>query len=261
MKKLIYIDDVLMLEYNFFDDSHYVNQFNDIKTLNIKGLPPHISVIKFIYNNSILDKKSIFSKIVDYVSRMLFFKSLTNGNQYIGYSTGSSSLSSIIIKNKKTEDFKKFLASQDLNYDIVEYTEPNGTPNLGIRFENNRIVPLGSIISSGTKTIWLFYCWMLEFQNLSLLIIDEFDAYYHYKTAQSILKIINSYKNMQSIITTHNITLMNNSITRPDCCFVIENNKINPLSSLTNKEIRQNNNLQKMFIDGEFSNCLEVNDH
>ena len=90
-----------------------------------------------------------------------------------------------------------------------------------------------------------------------MLIINEFDAYYHYTTAQAILKIVNSYENMQSIITNHNITLMNNQITRPDCCYLISDNKILPLYKLNKKEIREKNNLQNMYVNGEFSNILE----
>lgn len=252
----LYINDVLNLEYNYFDESHNVNLISGASTLNIKGLPQQISFIKFIYNNTIQNEKSVIYKLVNYVSRMLYFKSLTDGNNYVGYSNGSESLSSIIIKHKKTEDFKNFLAEQGLNYNLIEYKDQSGNDNLGVEFENHKIIPFGTIISSGTKTIWLFYCWMLEFSNLSLLIIDEFDAYYHYTTAQSVLKIINKYNNMQSIITTHNMMLMNNEITRPDCCFILDNNMIRSLCQLTNKEIRKKNNLQKMYIDGEFSNYL-----
>lgn len=144
-----------------------------------------------------------------------------------------------------------------MNYNLCVYRSQNSLMELGIEFDNGKIVPFNCIISSGTKTIWLFYCWMLEFKNLSLLVIDEFDSFYHYLTAQSILKIINSYENLQAIITTHNITLMNNQITRPDCCFLINKNKILPLSKLSNKEIREKNNLQNMYINNEFSDVLE----
>ena len=129
---------------------------------------------------------------------------------------------------------------------------------MGVKFDNGNILPFGSIVSSGTKTLWLFYCWMLEFPNLSMLIIDEFDAFYHYSTARGILSIINSYSNFQAIITTHNLMLMNNELTRPDCCFILSQNTIKPLCSLTEKEIRKKNNLQKMYVDKEFTNYFEI---
>lgn len=253
----LYVDEKLVFEYNYFDESHNVNLIEEAKTLNIKNVPQQLSVIKFIYNNTILSEKSPVYKLVKYVEGMLYFKSLTEGNSYIGYSNGPESLSSIIIRQDKVKDFQNFLQGQGIKYNLCVYQNHNGVDDLGIKFDNGKILPFGSITSSGTKTIWLFYCWMLEFNHLSMLIIDEFDAYYHYTTAQAILKIVNSYENMQSIITTHNITLMNNQITRPDCCYLISDNKILPLSKLTNKEIRERNNLQNMYVNGEFSNILE----
>lgn len=253
----LYVDGKLIFEYNYFDDSHNVNLIEEAKTLNIKNVPQQLSVIKFIYNNTILSEKSPIFKLVKYVEGMLYFKSLTEGNSYIGYSNGPESLSSIVIRQDKVKDFEDFLHSQGMIYNLCVYQNQNGVDDLGIKFDNGKIMPFGSIISSGTKTIWLFYCWMLEFNHLSMLIIDEFDAYYHYTTAQAILKIVNSYENMQSIITTHNITLMNNQITRPDCCYLISDNKILPLYKLSKKEIRERNNLQNMYVNGEFSNVLE----
>lgn len=253
----LFINEEEVLSYNFFDSKRFTNKLEETKTLNIQNLPQEISVIKFIYNNTKLSEKSIIYKIVDYVSRMLYFKSLSEGNYYIGYSNTCDMLSSIIIKHNKVDEFKTFLVEQGLHYDLVKYANANGTEELGVRFENNKIMPFNSIISSGTNTMELFYCWMLEFQNLSMLIIDEFDAYYHYQTAQAILKIINSYKEMQAIITTHNMMLMNNDLTRPDCCYIMNDNKITPLYKLTKKEIRMKNNLSKMYINGEFSNFLE----
>jgi len=253
----LYVKDKLIFEYNYFDDTHNLNTIEEAKTLNIKNVPEQLSVIKFIYNNTILSEKSPVYKLVKYVEGMLYFKSLSEGNQYVGYSNGPESLSSIIIRQNKVKDFEDFLKSQGIKYNLCVYQNQSGVNDLGIKFDNGKIMPFNSIISSGTKTIWLFYCWMLEFNHLTMLIIDEFDAYYHYTTAQAILKIVNSYENMQSIITTHNIILMNNQITRPDCCYLISDNKILPLYKLNKKEIREKNNLQNMYVNGEFSNVLE----
>jgi len=252
----LYYNDNLVLEHNYMDQTHNINKIEEAKSLNLKGIPPQISTLKFLYNNTILSDKSYLKKLIKYVEGMLFFKSLTEGNNYIGYNNGAESLSSIIIRNNKTEDFRKFLEEQGLKYNLVEFNDQNGARNLGIKFDNEKVVPFGSIISSGTKTMWMFYCWMIEFSHLSLLIMDEFDAYYHYDTAQSILKLVNKYDNMQVIITTHNIALMNNEITRPDCCFIIENNSINSLTRLSKTEIRQKSNLAKMYIEKQFTNVL-----
>lgn len=252
----LYVNDSIVFEYNYMDPTHNINKIEEAQSLNWKGITPQISAIKYLYNNTILSDKSLIVKLIKYVEGMLFFRSLTDGNNYIGYSKGSESLSSIIIRQGKTDDFKFFLEKQGLFYNIVEYEDQNGARILGIEFENGKRVPFNSIISSGTKTMWLFYCWMLEFSHLSLLIMDEFDAYYHYGTAQSILNLVNDCDTMQVIITTHNISLMNNEVTRPDCCFILDNNRIKPLVSLTKTEIRQKSNLGKMYIDGKFTDVL-----
>ncbi len=249
----LFLNGDLILEYNFYDYAHNINKILEAATLNLNNLPQQISVIKYIYNNTILPEKSPISKLVDYVSRMLLFKNVGN-NMYIGFSNGSESLSSIIIRNNKVDDFKQFLTKQGIHYNLVSYTGVNGIQNLGVQFDNGKITSFDKIASSGTKTIWLFYCWMLQFSNLSLLVYDEFDTYLHYSTAQAVLSIINGFSNMQTVVTTHNLTLMNNLTTRPDCCFILDNNKIKSLCQLTKKEIREKNNLQKMYIDGEFSN-------
>jgi len=100
----------------------------------------------------------------------------------------------------------------------------------------------------------LFYCWLLEFEKLSFLIIDEFDAYYHHEVSMKVLEIINSFDNMQSVVTTHNVTLLNTEYTRPDCAYIIDKTGVRSLSSRTSKELRKNHNIEKLYREGEFSN-------
>jgi predicted ATP-dependent endonuclease of OLD family len=94
---------------------------------------------------------------------------------------------------------------------------------------------------------------MLEFEKLSFLIIDEFDAYYHYDLSTKVLGIINAYKNYQSVITTHGTNLMNWEYTRPDCCYIISDNRIiKPICELSDKEIRESNNIEAMYKKNQF---------
>ena len=58
---------------------------------------------------------------------------------------------------------------------------------------------------------------------------------------------------MQVFTTTHNTDLMSNDLLRPDCYFLLENNSINAISELTEKELRQAHNLQKMYKAGAFN--------
>ena len=62
---------------------------------------------------------------------------------------------------------------------------------------------------------------------------------------------------MQSVVTTHNVTLLHTKCTRPDCAFVIEDNGIKNLSSLTKKELREAHNIEKLYRANEFEKGKE----
>jgi hypothetical protein len=187
---------------------------------------------------------------------MLCFRSLRESNQYIGYRLGGDSLDNIILRNQKLEDFQKFLFQLGLDYKLVPLKLSSGNIVIGIKFENGNTIAFNDISSSGTKVLMLFYCWLLEFNNLTFLIIDEFDAYYHYDVAKKILELINSFPNLQSMVTTHNVTLLNTDVTRPDCAYILDDNGVINLSNRINKDIRKNHNIEKMYRAGEFDTYI-----
>ena len=119
--------------------------------------------------------------------------------------------------------------------------------------EGKSKVPFSSVASTGTAALYLFFAWSAAaFDQISLLFIDEFDAFFHYESAESFVKRLNSAQNFQTILTTHNTYLMQNKLTRPDCCYIMTKNKINNLYEATDKEIREAHNLEKMYINGAF---------
>ncbi|UKI37293.1 MAG: ATP-binding protein [Clostridiales bacterium] len=122
----------------------------------------------------------------------------------------------------------------------------SGALTIGAKFENDKVVEFESIASSGTRTLMLFYCWFIEFGKLTFLVIDEFDAYYHHELSEKILSIIQSFDNMQSMVTTHNVTLLHTDCTRPDCAYAIENGNINNLCSLTKTGIKRGAQYRKI---------------
>lgn len=87
----------------------------------------------------------------------------------------------------------------------------------------------------------------------SFVFIDEFDAFYHYELSESVQKMLRRIAGVQVFTTTHNTDLMNNDLLRPDCYFILENNSIKAISELTEKELRQAHNLQKMYKAGAFN--------
>lgn len=90
----------------------------------------------------------------------------------------------------------------------------------------------------------------------SLVYIDEFDAFYHFELSKEVQKLLNKLKGVQIFTTTHNTDLMSNDLlrpVRPDCYFLLHDNKISTLSKQTDKEIRKAHNLQKMYKAGFFN--------
>lgn len=246
-----------MLVHNFIDEKDNFIRIPGAENLRTKGLQKQLSVVKYIYNNTIQDENSVISKIMKFVSGMLYFRSLRDANKYIGYKLGSEKLNEIILNNGRLEDFNAFINDMGLNYTLVPLKLMSGALTIGAKFENDKVVEFESIASSGTRTLMLFYCWFIEFGKLTFLVIDEFDAYYHHELSEKILSIIQSFDNMQSIVTTHNVTLLHTDCTRPDCAYVIENGSINNLSSLTKRELREAHNIEKLYRANEFEKDKE----
>lgn len=241
-----------MLVHNFVDEKDNFIRIPGAENLRTQGLQKQLSVVKYIYNNTIQDENSVISKIMKFVSGMLYFRSLRDANKYIGYKLGSEKLNEIILNYGRLDDFNAFINDMGLNYTLVPLKLMSGALTIGAKFENDKVVEFESIASSGTRTLMLFYCWFIEFGKLTFLVIDEFDAYYHYELSEKILLIIQSFDNMQSMVTTHNVTLLHTDCTRPDCAYVIENGSINNLSSLTKKELREAHNIEKLYRANEF---------
>jgi AAA15 family ATPase/GTPase len=84
-------------------------------------------------------------------------------------------------------------------------------------------------------------------------VIDEFDAYYHHTVSEKILDMIHRYSNMQSMVTTHNVTLLNTPEIRPDCAFVLDQDGVINLCNRTDKELREAHNIEKMYRANAFN--------
>lgn len=214
------------------------------------------SFVKFLKINTTQNEDSIISLLVNYAKGMLYFKSLIDGNKYLGFTSGIDVLGSRIIKNNKLDDFGKFLKQQGLEYELVPTQDASGQNIIGIRF-GNKIVPFDSIVSSGTRTLELFFYWSIFFSKATMILIDEFDAYYHSDIAANLVMMLNELENTQVILTTHNTILFCNDFTRPDCCYVHDGISIKPVYKLSKREFRKGDNLEKMYRENDF----EVNKH
>lgn len=246
----IEIDNKIVLWYDYSSREMSLN-ITGLENLQIELLDNKLSILKYIYRNTPTNDESPVSKIVAFADGMLWFRSLNHGNNYIGFLNGSSDMNDIIIKNNKLKDFEKFLNENELNYTLF-VKNVNNQELIYVKY-NDKVAQFSTVASTGTQALWLYFCWSIYFESVSFLFLDEFDAFYHYESAETIIRAINSNKNMQAFVTSHNTYLMRNSITRPDCCFILTQEKISSLSDCTDKEIREAHNLEKMYRNGAFT--------
>ncbi len=266
-------------KYSKDDDGNIVNEnffINNKKLVEYeKGLPfivkldgtehlnknmnptQNLSVLKYIHSNTNLDKRkknnSLFMSFMDFVNHMLWFRNVMDGIQYIGYRHDSKNIYLSIIENSNLQDFENFLNNSGIKCKLG-ITQSDGEKTIAFKFGRSSI-PFGSIASTGTKSLALFYYWwqQLKENKIPLLFLDEFDGSFHFKLSSSIVEKLKDLKDTQVILTTHNTNLLNNDIIRPDCGFIIDGAEIKALHQCTVKELREAHNLEKLYKAGAFN--------
>lgn len=247
----LYINDQRVVYFHYFETkNNFVDE--DLKgDLNIDLIDNKLSVIKYIYKNTPTNNNVVLTKMMNFCENMLWYRSLSDGNAYCGFTNGRAELVEILYQSGKIHEFESFLQDNDLNYKL-SFESNNGEHELIAHF-NRRKAPFVEIASTGTMALFLFFTWSYYFNNISFLFIDEFDAFFHFESAETIIKKLNQNKRFQTLLTSHNTYLMQNKLTRPDCCYILTKNKITNLVNCTDKEIREAHNLEKMYVNGAFN--------
>lgn len=215
---------------------------------NFKQSVNGVSVIAFLTASFPMPQEHYIVKLLQFVNSMLWFRCLES-REFIGLETTNIELDTYIIQNKLVEDFTQFL----LNVSEQKFTfvSPNeGDKLLYCEIDGNKL-SFFSIASTGTKSLQLFYVWMKEMKYASFVFIDEFDAFYHFKLAFEVCKQLFKL-DCQVFMSSHNTYLMTNDLLRPDCNFIIGDNKIKPLNDCTEKELRFGHNIEKLFRGDAF---------
>ena len=258
----------------------YMNRDKKIQKINIPEgntlktegfFETNLSLIKYILKNTI-PKTEVLEKFNNFINKMNWFRSLQT-NSYMGYFLEDNSVTETILsinkieklnisseeKEKKyNENLKKlenFLLEGGIKLSLIQL-ERDGKRTIYVQFKSpnkeEKLIKLLNIASSGTLALLVFYVFFIRIEKNSFLFIDEFDAFYHYKLTKFIIKKLKEKKNVQIILTTHSTNLMDNELLRPDCYFILKDNKIKSFPELTDKELREEHNIEKLFKSGVF---------
>ncbi|MBO4802760.1 MAG: AAA family ATPase [Bacteroidaceae bacterium] len=215
---------------------------------NFKQNVNSVSVINFLTASFPFSQDHYIVKLVLFVNSMLWFKNL-DSREFIGLETASFNIEEFIIQNHYVDDFTEFLAR--VSGQRFKFVAPKeGDKNLYCEIEGNTI-PFLLMASTGTQALELLYVWMKRMSAASFVFIDEFDAFYHFKLAFEVCKQLFNL-NCQVFTSSHNTYLMTNDLLRPDCNFILQDNKIKPLQACTEKELRFGHNIEKLFRAGAF---------
>lgn len=247
------IDGKEVIYYDFTGkDGFTLLEGSDTLNASIKSDSP-ISRVKYVNSNSILadnEQNSIFRKFISFVEHMLLFYSL-DSRGYEGFMNGTESIAEGIVNAGKVREFEAFLKENGIEYDLYG-CEVDGRKAIYCHFDRMD-ADFFRIASTGTRSLALFYYWLIRMQQASFVYIDEFDAFYHFELSESVEKKLRQIANVQILTTTHNTDLMSNDLLRPDCYFLLKDDQIRAIADLTEKELRQAHNLQKMYKAGAFN--------
>ncbi len=224
-----------------------------------------ISVIKYVKNNTVLDTEDsnnkLFEAFYSFINNMVMSSTIESYGSVI---VDPASFSEILVEYNKLKEFENFLNASEVKCKL-KFSKRDGRELLHFVFGDKK-VEFSQIASTGTMALFHFFLNTILMEERidylkknssgdnnqkALIFIDEFDAFYHQKVAKNIVRSMRDM-NAQVIFTTHNTSIMSNDLLRPDCYFLMDEEKIKPMFSFTEKELRKAHNIEKMYRAGVF---------
>lgn len=215
------------------------------------------SLITYVANNAKLTSSPVNDSILElleFVNGMVFLKTLEDVNQFIGHKVSDhKSMSEVIIKEYGLDALQSFLNEHGINCELKDHEDLDGSLKIA-QVSQQRNLEFFRVASSGTFSLVILFVWLkkMESGKISFAFIDEFDAFYHHKLAVDVAKLISNSQS-QTIMSSHNTSIMSNSILRPDCYFTIQDGEVKPLYMRSDRELRKAHNLEKMYRSGVFN--------
>ena len=215
---------------------------------NLSNNANKVSIVNFLLTSYPLNANHFLIKLKQFVEGMLWFRNL-DVREFIGLETKVVMLEEYIISNHYLEEFKNFLKNvSGQNFEML--SDASGKQIL-CKIDDT-VIPFQTIASTGTQSLQLLFYWIKRMGNeASFVFIDEFDAFYHFRLSFEVCKLLFNL-DCQIFTSSHNTYLMTNDLLRPDCNFILKDNKIKPMKDCTDKDLRFGHNIEKLFRGNAF---------
>lgn len=253
------VNKQLVFNLNFSDPA--LNEIKNLKLIGLKTLSADhyfsrlnsedeepISFLRWAYNNSQTSDLALVDQLMDEVKGMYYLAP----NQAID-AINSDLRNPREMTNDKIERLEAFLKDMGFSCKLLLRQELDARQRL--YFDLQTPILFFENASSGLKTLAQFYLQLDPIlAHATLVYIDEFDAFFHYETAERFFSYFKlKYPDIQFIFTAHHPDLISNHLLRPDCCFLLSSKgTITSLDRATGRELREGHNLEKMYRSGEF---------
>jgi len=216
-----------------------------------------ISAVSYAEKNSALadtGKNHTFMRFLRFIVNVGFAKTTYQGNlRGEGASKGLKALGKTIVDIYGIDQFQAFLSAAGINCQIDVADTLEGK-RIVLVYQNTQL-DFMTHASSGTISLAVLYVWLQAIKSglYTFVYIDEFDAFYHHSLASTIARQVFE-SDAQVILSTHNTSIMNNDLLRPDCYFTVARETILPVYKQSDRELRKAHNLEKMYRAGAFKN-------
>ncbi|MDR0425401.1 MAG: ATP-binding protein, partial [Clostridiales Family XIII bacterium] len=199
VSEAVYIDGKLLFRYGYEDGSGDLSGLEALTaTLNL-SFRGSDSILKYAIANTALPDDHPLYQMQRFVSRMLWFRSLDE-NRYIGYRADTKDYFDFIFEAGTLEELEGFLHKAGIKENLVVKTGTDGAKHL--YFDARTPLPFFRAASSGTKALYTFFYWYKTAIDVSLMFIDEFDAFYHFEMAEELVGILERMPGFQAILTS-----------------------------------------------------------
>jgi AAA15 family ATPase/GTPase len=121
----ISVNEEVIFEYDYIMKKFKENKINDIApTLNWEFKDVD-SILKYVLNNTVLEKKNPLRNMMNYISNMLWFRNLDK-NRYIGYKNKSDDYYDFIFHSETLNEFEEFLHKSGVEEDLIVVKDNDG---------------------------------------------------------------------------------------------------------------------------------------